>query len=173
MISKTDSNPQDSTTKEGTIPSSSQVDFIIGINQKEMNIEDPKLQFFVKYKNKKYLDCSWISKTDLESIPGFKTDILEPFEKICTSILSPVTFVSSLYKPDQISFDKSFLIPEEILSNKKINYEDVYLIKWENLGIEQSTWEDNKDECIPNEMIETYNNSKKRRLNPIANQSRE
>lgn len=167
-----DSVPQEVLTNKEVIQKSP-IEFIIGINQKNFVLDNPQLKFFVKLRGRKYADSIWISKVKTDSDPTFDPKLIENFQlSLKESSLSPVPFVSCLYKPDNIIFDESFFHPEEILATKKEGTEIFYLVKWENLPVDQATWENNSDTCIPTELFLSYKLSKNK-PNPTVSQPTE
>lgn len=96
-------------------------------------------QFLVKYKNRSYHDIKWISPLDF----GAQAQIMNEYLG-----KNPV-------EPNEPYFNPNYLIPEKVISFKKIKNQKQYLVKWVDLGYNQSTWE-NEDSF--KDINEKYNN---------------
>lgn len=132
---------------------SEEIEKIIGMDRPEFPEDDEDLFFYVKYKNKSYLACEWVTKDNLTSTKRGKAlltkfeQFLTPFRKV--PFYNQINAEIPLYKPSSIEFEKGFIIPEKILSIQRKFRERRYLIKWLSLDISESTWEtDVSDQLI-------------------------
>lgn len=135
-------------------------------------------EFFVKWHEKSYWNCEWISELQLDVHHPFmyrnyvrKYDMEEP-----PKLEEPIDESDSRYKRvrdmsvtnphDQILEDKYYkygIKPEWLIVHRIINHRTMrdgrtlYLVKWRELSYDQATWEE-EDEDIPGlkQAIEYY-----------------
>lgn len=108
---------------------------------------DGSLEFFVKFRNKNYKACDWISENELEKTRSGKS-IMQKYLKIYKDYpLQP-----PYYKPE-------YEIPEKIIAEEKTEDGVNFLVKWTDLDYDQVTWE--PEDSLPEEMIQKFKKSNK------------
>ncbi|KAK8834661.1 choline dehydrogenase 6 [Tritrichomonas musculus] len=104
--------------------------------------------FLVKLEKKSYRKCKWFTEDELKpTIPLQYRYYIKHHHEAPTA---------------EPFFNPNFLIPEKIISMKKLNDKTFYLVKWKDLDYPESTWE-NSEECLNEypELVDQYSQSRK------------
>ncbi|OHS97662.1 SNF2 family N-terminal domain containing protein [Tritrichomonas foetus] len=125
--------------------------FIIGANYR--TIDDPSkiddLLFYVKFKEKPYNQCQWLTFQTLCKYPG-GNHLISRFMRNKQPFIE-VNFIENLFKPFYIDFDQSYITPTRILSvNDSINGN--YFVKFGNLPYSEAGFVD----AVPQNLIDAY-----------------
>lgn len=143
---------------------------IIGINKPNLSYKSPPLLFYVRINGKSYRSCQWATKDEvcqtkrgsfLYGLYVNKHSVFEKFGQFKKNSIFPVNQKFNLFLPFNSNFGIGHLTPEFIISVKKVNEKKKYLVKWQSLDIDKSTWEN--DDEIPLNLIESFY---QRRKNP-------
>ena len=134
-----------------------QIEMIIGTNVSTIVRIDESIKFYIKYRKRSYSKCEWHSYLELSHDDIFQT-CLKRFLSLPKPYLK-CDFIPELYKPLQIDFYSSYLIPSKCLFQCK----NKCLIKWKKLPISSATWEEK--ESVPKNLLSKYFLSLK---NPIS-----
>jgi len=118
--------------------------------EKILIYDEEKDQYFIKFKNKSYLHCEWVSSAEIKSTGTGAIKIKR-------------------YKP--CGFNNDYIIVDRVLGESYEDGEQYVLIKWKNLPHELSTYESIKDaekcEGYPEELVK-YRDRKKMRHMKMA-----
>ncbi|OHS96130.1 hypothetical protein TRFO_37712 [Tritrichomonas foetus] len=133
------------------------IQYILGISSP---IVVENTEYYVKYKNRSYRECEFITLNQLQSSPQSKNLISKLYKQPIP--FRQVSFIPGLYKPCTYSFDEGFIRPERVISDKKVNGECLYLVKWYSLDYDDCTWEND----VPINLIQYYYKSSQN-TNPV------
>ena len=109
--------------------------------------ESGSLEFFVKFRDKNYKACDWISENEIEKTRSGKS-IMQKYLKVYKD-----------YPPQPPYFKPEYEIPEKIIAQEKTEEGKRYLVKWTDLDYDQVTWE--PEESLDEEMIHSFKKSNK------------
>lgn len=155
----------DDTTGEEENQSIINQTFIVGINK--ARLVDGVI-FYVHVRGSSFKTCQWMNYEDLiyES-EGKKC--LNKFVKHPQPYL-PVNFITNpqLYKPTTVPFDIGFITPQIILNFRIVDCRSQYLVKWESIDYDGSTWETN----LPSPLVKDFiSNNKISNPTQLANRN--
>ena len=129
------------------------IQFIIGIkntksdnSDEELNYDDinPEfIQYYVKWQNKSFIHCSWLTEIQVVYTPGGEI-ALRKFKGKCKDVLHKSDCIKDLYVPSINYLNTDFLEVDKIIHTRN----SMYLVKWKSMEYDESTWE--KKDDIPN-----------------------
>ena len=129
------------------------IETIVGVNTPSavFTQPNPSLKYFVKYQARPWCECRWVAPADLAN----SQDKLDAFTKLSLDGLEPFPGIDGLYKPRNLQILPSFFKPEAVIFANPKAEEFKFLVKWCDLPLSQSTWEND----APRDLVDAYESS--------------